>query len=153
MENVIGKMKATVIVFFTGLTSFLGALAIPVYLLVGANIIDYVTALLAAPYRGEQRTSKKGISGIAKKIGMWLLILVGFLLDTLLAYLTQTMGWAVPFKFAIACIVCIWILVNELISIIENIADLGVEVPFLMPLVKWVKQKAEDSVKISETKS
>ncbi|MFR1807774.1 MAG: hypothetical protein ACLSWV_02365 [Pygmaiobacter massiliensis] len=38
-------------------------------------------------------------------------------------------------------------------SIIENIADLGVEFPFVMPLVKWVKQKAEDTAKISETKS
>ena len=84
---------------------------------------------------------------------MWLLVLVGFMIDTLLAYLAQTMGWAMPFQFAVACLVCIWLLVNEFISIIENIADLGVEVPFLMPLVKWVKQKAEDTAKISETKS
>lgn len=152
MENVIGKIKAMVIFFFTGLTASLGALAIPLYLLVGANIIDYATALKAAPLRGEERTSRKGIKGITKKICMWLLVLVGFMIDTLLAYLAQTMGWAMPFQFAVACLVCIWLLVNEFISIIENIADLGVEVPFLMPLVKWVKQKAEDTAKIGETK-
>ena len=76
MENVIGKIKATGIFFFTGLTASLGALAIPLYLLVGANIIDYATALKAAPLRGEERTSRKGIKGITKKICMWLLVLV-----------------------------------------------------------------------------
>lgn len=150
MENFIGKIKALVIGVFTALTASLGALAIPLYLLVVANVIDYSTGVMAAPYRGEERSSYKGIKGIFKKVCMWLLVLVGFFLDVLLAYLAETMGWALPIQFAIACLVAVWLLVNELISIIENIADLGVEVPFLMPLVKWVKQKAEDTAKIEQ---
>lgn len=150
MESFIGKIKVFVIGMFSALTASLGALAIPLYLLVMANVIDYGTGLMAAPYRGQERSSYKGIKGIFKKVCMWLLVLVGFFLDVLLDYLAQTMGWQMPFKFAIACLVAVWLLVNELISIIENIADLGVEVPFLMPIVKWVKQKAEDTAKIEQ---
>lgn len=147
MENLIGKIKAVAIIFFAGISASLGALAIPLYLLVIANVIDYITAIIAAPFRGEQRNSRKGIKGIAKKICMWLLVGVGVFIDVLLDYLAKTMSLPLPIDFAVACLVCIWLLVNELISIIENIADCGVEVPFLMPIVKWIKQKAEDSAK------
>ncbi len=42
------KVKATVIAALSVLMSWLGILAIPVLLLVGCNIIDYITGLMAA---------------------------------------------------------------------------------------------------------
>ena len=45
------KVKATVIAALSVLMSWLGILAIPVLLLVGCNIIDYITGLMAAKFR------------------------------------------------------------------------------------------------------
>ena len=135
-------------VFFTAVVSCfmsaLGILAIPVLLLVGCNIIDYVTGLMASKYRGQALDSYNGFRGIAKKICMWLLIVVGAIVDWLLKYATDTIGITSPFTFLVACIVAIWLICNELLSILENIADIGVELPtFLTKVVKYVKRQAE----------
>lgn len=52
--------------------------------------------------------------------------------------------------FLVACIVAIWIICNEIISILENIKDMGVTIPtFLIPLVTHVKSQVEDKVNIN----
>ncbi len=143
------KVKVWVIAFFTGLTSVLGILAIPVILLVGANITDYVTGLMAAQYRNEKVNSYKSFRGILKKICMWLLVLVGFGLDQLLVTLSGTIGIVISFSGLIACLVAVWLLCNELISILENIADIGVKLPpFLMKIVAYIKTKVEEKTDI-----
>jgi len=138
---------------FTGLwsvvLSLFGVLAIPVLLLVGCNIIDYATGLLAAKYRNQNVDSYKGIRGIAKKICMWLLVLVGVIIDQLLKYSSGTIGITLPFTFLVACIVAVWLICNELISILENINDIGVELPpFLQKLVKNIKSQVEEKTNI-----
>ncbi|MFZ2538160.1 MAG: phage holin family protein [Oscillospiraceae bacterium] len=139
------KVKAWIITAFTALTSFLGILAVPVVLLVGANITDYITGLMAAPYRDEKISSHIGFRGILKKICMWLLVLVGFGIDQLIVYLVTTAGINVPFNFLVASMVAIWLLCNELISILENIADIGVKLPpFLTRIVTCIKTKVEE---------
>lgn len=73
------KVKTMIIAAMSALMSWLGILAVPVFLLVGCNIIDYVTGLCAAKYRKDKKISSyKSIRGIIKKVCMWLLILVGF---------------------------------------------------------------------------
>lgn len=147
------KVKAWVIAFFTGLTSVLGILALPVALLVGANIADYITGLMAAPYRNKKVNSRQGIRGIYKKVSMWLLVLVGFGLDQLFIYLVATAGITIPFSGLTACLVAVWLLCNELISILENIADIGVNLPpFLMKIVSYIKTKVEEKADIGEVK-
>ena len=50
-----------------------------------------------------------------------------------------------------ACIVAIWIICNEIISILENIKDMGVTIPaFLIPLVTHVKSQVEDKVNLDK---
>lgn len=123
--------------------SYLGALAVPFGLLLAANIVDYVSGIMAAPQRGQQRESYKGWQGIAKKVCMWLLVVVGVLADACLGYAAATLGWEVPFSFMAGCLVCVWQLANELMSVVENIADMGVPVPgFLRKLIEWVRKKA-----------
>lgn len=125
--------------------SALGILAIPVLLLVGCNVIDYITGLIASKYRGQLLDSYKGFRGIAKKICMWLLVVVGAIVDWLLKYAAETINITLPFTFLIACIVAIWLICNELLSILENIADIGVDLPaFLTRAVKYVKKQAEN---------
>lgn len=138
------KIKTLVTLVWTGITSLLGALAVPVVLLVLSNIIDYITGLAASKYRGQEISSYKGIRGITKKICMWLLICVGAILDHLMAYACLKVNLQLPFSFAIACGVAIWLICNEVISILENVKDIGVPMPaFLNDAVVNIKSQIE----------
>lgn len=144
-------IKAILTGIFAFLSSLLGVLAIPVILLVICNLIDYITGVMAGPFRKEKISSYKGIRGITKKVCMWLLVIVGAIMDQLIIYAGDTLGVEIPFTFLIACIVAIWIICNEIISILENIADMGVAVPaFLKPIVEHIRKQAEGKV---DTKS
>lgn len=146
------KGKALFTGFFAALTSFFGALAIPVFLLVSSNVIDYITGLAASGYRNQEISSYKGLRGIIKKVCMWLLIVVGVILDQLILYACGQIGLSMPFTFAIACVVAVWLIANELISILENIKDIGVPLPaFLEKLVKNIKSQIEEKTEIQES--
>lgn len=149
-ENYIKAFFTTIFAF---ISSILGVLAVPVILMVACNIIDYATGLMASPYRDEDINSYKSIRGIMKKVCMWLLVVVGAIIDQLLLYASDTVGIAMPFTFLVACIVAIWIICNEIISILENIKDMGVTLPgFLEPLVKNIKSQVEDKAVVDKDK-
>lgn len=145
-------------IFFTGvfglLSSLLGILTIPVLLMVACNVIDYITGLMASPYRSEDINSYKSIRGIMKKVCMWLLVVVGAIIDQLILYASDTVGITMPFTFLVACIVAILIICNEIISILENMKDMGVALPaFLEPLVKNIKSQVEDKAAVDKDKN
>ena len=140
-------IKAFFITIFSFISSLLGVLAVPVILMVLCNVIDYATGIMACSYRKQNISSYKSIKGIIKKVCMWLLVIVGAIIDELIIYAAATLGYAVPFTFLVACVVAIWIVCNELISILENIKDMGVNIPtFLEPLVKNIKSQVENKV-------
>lgn len=135
--------------FFTAICgaffSFFGLLAVPILLLVTSNIVDYATGLMAAASRKEKISSYKGIKGIIKKVAMYLLVVVGFMLDVLIDYTITNLGLSLDFPTIVSCVVCVWLVCNEIISILENLVDMEVPIPkFLMPIVKRIKQVTED---------
>ncbi len=135
------------------LSSVLGILYIPVVLLVVCNLIDYATGLMAAKYREIKISSYKSIRGIFKKVAMWMLIVVGAVVDKLLMYTSTTLGFTWGLTYMIAAFVAVWLICNELISILENLKDTDVPMPvFLMPIVKNIAQKTEDALTIDERK-
>lgn len=139
------KAQSLATIVISAVMDFLGVLAIPVLLMVGCNIIDYITGLAASKYRDEQISSYKGIRGIIKKVCMWLLVVVGAVVDELIKYAAQTMGMDFKIPYIVATLVSVWITVNEIISILENVVDIGVALPpFLMPIVKRIKKEVED---------
>lgn len=139
------KFKVTVTAVISALMSWMGILAVPVFLLVGCNLIDYFTGLCAAKYRSEGISSYKGIRGIIKKVCMWLLIVVGAVVDALLNYVAEYIGLGITIPFIVATVVAVWLVVNEIISILENMLDIGVSMPpFLMPVVKHIKKQMEE---------
>ena len=81
---------------------------------------------------------------------MYLLIFVGWVLDMLIAYAITYMHIDIVLPNIIACIVAVWLVLNELISITENIAVLGIDVPFLSPIMRLIKKKVEDTVNIDD---
>ena len=139
------KIKTVLIVAVSIVMDFLGILAIPVFLMVGCNIIDYITGLMASKYREEQISSYKGIRGITKKVCMWLLVVVGSFIDVIINYAAQYMGIGFKIPFIVATFVAVWIVANEIISILENIIDIDEKIipPFLMPIVRMIKKEIE----------
>jgi toxin secretion/phage lysis holin len=143
------KIKAIATAVLSTLTGWLGILAIPMFLLILSNLIDYVTGIIAGPKRGQAVNSYKSFKGIAKKICMWLLVAVGAMIDQLILYAGSTIGITLPFTFLVACIVAVWLICNEIISILENMVDIGVNIPpFMAPIVKNIKKQVEDKAKI-----
>lgn len=138
------KVKVAVIGFFAVVTSWLGTLAIPVYILVACNVIDYVTGITSACVRKEEVSSYKGILGIAKKVFMYLLIVVGVFIDLMLQYMFKNLNIPISLPFIVGCIVACWLVLNEMLSILENLNEIGVPMPpFLMPLVDRIKGSVE----------
>lgn len=147
------KVKGTVIAVVSALMSWLGILAIPVFLLVGCNVVDYITGVRAAKYRNEEISSYKGIRGIEKKICMWLLVIVGAWVDIIINYAIEVLGFNFVIPFVVATIAAIWLVVNEIISILENMQDIGAHIPpFFLPLMKNIKSKVEKTAKVVEMK-
>ncbi len=148
------KVKVLFTAALSAVMSWLGILAIPVFLLVGCNLIDYFTGLAAAKFRNELVNSYKGIKGIAKKVCMWLLIAVGAIIDVLINYGVEYIGLEIKLPFIVATIVAVWLICNEIISILENMLDIGVEMPpFLLPIVKNIKKQVEDKANIESEES
>lgn len=143
------QVKAVLTMVFAFISAIFGVLAIPVMLLVACNVIDYITGLMASKYRAQDINSYKSIRGIFKKVSMWLLVMVGAIIDEMLLYTSTSIGWKSPVTFLIACVVALWLICNEIISILENIQDMGVRIPaFLQPLVKHIRSQVEEQVKV-----
>ena len=145
------RAKAMMIAVISALMGWLGILAVPVFVLVGCNLIDYITGLWAARYRTESVSSYKGIRGIIKKVCMWLLVLVGAWMDILINYAIESAGISLSLPFIVATVVAVWLVVNEIISILENMIDIGIDMPpFLLPLVKYIKKQVEEKAAVQE---
>lgn len=146
--DAVKTLKNIFIMVFGIITAWLGALAIPVYLLVTCNVIDYVTGILAANRRGQKISSYTGINGIAKKICMWLLIVVGGVIDCLLSFAGGSIGVDIHLTMSVASLTVIWLLVNEIISILENLGDIGTPLPgFLVSIVNSLQSKLDGTLK------
>lgn len=144
------KLKMTMTAAISALMSCLGILAVPVFLLVGCNVVDYLTGLAAASYRTEQVSSYKGIRGIIKKVCMWILVLIGSWVDILVQYAVEVAGSQMKIPFIVATVVAVWLVVNEIISILENMIDIGVKMPpFLLPIVKNIQKQVEEVADIT----
>lgn len=142
------KIKAFIIAIFSVVFNWLGILAFPLFILLGCNIFDYATGWGAAPGRNpdDDRPIKsyKSIKGIFKKVCMYILIILGWFVDVLVeTTLTQLIPVTIPPVFAIT-ITC-WLIFNEIISILENMDDMGVAIPpFLLPILKKMKGRIEE---------
>ena len=147
----IDKIKVMFVAAFATVNSMLGELALPFYCLLVTNIVDYTTGIMAAVCRGERVCSDVGFRGIAKKVCMWLLVLAGSIVD----FIVVQMGHTMRIEFGVDCLVALavifWLLANELISIMENIGDIGTPLPpFLKRIVELVKDKTEEKLTIEE---
>ena len=129
----------------TGLLHYLGIVAVPIIILIVAMIIDYVTGMLSA-WLNSELSSKKGIKGIVKKISYLALVAVAMIVDWLIFQGLQQINVDLHYSVFFAVLVAVWLIINELISVLENLAKMGVPIPnFLKKLINRLKTTIDES--------
>ena len=125
------------------LCSYAAALVVPLAVLLAVMLGDYVSGMAKAWSAGTL-CSRTGVKGIVKKVGYLMVVGAAGAADWLIRYGLTQAGIEVQFSFLIAAMVIIWLIVNELISILENVAALGGPVPgFLQKLLGRLKDTVE----------
>ena len=125
------------------LCSYASALVVPLAVLIAVMLADYASGMAKAWSAGKL-CSKTGLRGILKKLGYLVLVGVAGVVDWLVRYGLAQAGVEVSFQFLIADMVIVWLIINELISILENVAAMGSPVPgFLQKLLGKLKNAVE----------
>lgn len=131
----------TVFGFFS---AWFGVLAIPVVLLAICETLDIITGTMAARSRGERIKSRTMTVGLCKKVGIFIAVFVGYLIDVAIASGSYYISWKPPVTELIATLVCFWFIFSEMLSILENLVDIGTVLPpFLVTIVNKLKGDTE----------
>lgn len=118
----------------TGLVgSFFGAYVPVLCCVLFAICFDVMTGLVRAKITGESINSKTGTIGFWKKLALLLGLFFGIFLDIFIPIVLNIVTINLPFKLPIGTIVGCYIILNEAISILENLNKSGVLLP------KWIK--------------
>lgn len=136
--------KALVSAALGGAVIYFRAIAIPLVILFGAVLCDYLTGMAKAWYKSEL-SSDIGFKGIIKKLCYFVLVCVGSMCDWLITSGLTRIGVEIQMSYYVGVFVTIWLIINELISILENLADLDVPIPnIIKKLLKRIKKQIDD---------
>ena len=145
-ENMI-KMSAAVTL--AAILSYFIELLVPLILVVIIMLFDYISGIVAASVTGEW-SSRIGILGIIKKVGQCAIIAVGVIVDLTIKYAAIKIGLDIGNFHYFALLICIWLIANECISILENIARAGLKHPQFLDIILSKMKNATEQKKNSE---
>ena len=111
--NIVNSIFSAIIVGISGLFSgqrvlFLGYLIL--------NVVDFITGTIKARMN-KLESSSKGLIGIIKKIGYWILILITFLASYMLANIGDMINIDIDFVILFGWFTLGWLIINEFSSI------------------------------------
>ena len=139
-------------VFFTVFAAVLAAgaaylreLIVPVIVLLAVMLCDYVTGMARA-WINKTLSSRVGVKGIVKKLAYLFAMAVGIVVDWIIQSAADKAGVDLGGFYFVGLLVTVWLILNELISILENVAEIGAPVPgFLLKLVQRLKKTTEET--------
>ena len=138
--------KMLLAAFSAAIWSYFKTIFAPVIILIVVMTVDYISGVAAAWVRHEL-SSRVGLIGIVKKLSYLALVVAGCSIDYLVSILgEQLTGTEISIK-AIGLVVVCWLIINELISILENVARQGGPVPpFLANILLHLRETTEKQV-------
>ena len=140
-ENII---KGVLTAAMATLMAYLGHLVVPVIILAVVMFLDYGTGIAKAWVSGSL-SSKIGVIGILKKVGYLVIVAVGMIVDWVIQSGLTELHINYSLEFLFAMIVIVWLILNELISILENVAAIGAPVPkWLTKIITKLKDHTEE---------
>lgn len=106
-----------------------------------AIVFDFATGLVKAKIEGDV-SSEVGTKGFFKKIALLICLFFGFFLDFVIPYMCERISIQIPFETPFGLIICFYIVLNESISICENLYACN---PSIMPtwIVKMLRSAKE----------
>lgn len=121
----------------TAFTWLFGAWDLALAALITAMALDYLTGVTRSVINGDGVSSEKGFKGLLKKLTILYVVILAVLIDRLIGQ-----GWV------FRSLVCFWYAANEGISILENVAALGLPIPDqLMNILEQLKQGNKKALK------
>ncbi len=92
------------------------------------NLTDYITGLVKA-YLTSTENSNKGLRGICKKVGYWIVIAIAFFISLCLGEMGTLLGVDLGFTQLAGWFCLATFIINEIRSVLENLVIIGVDVP------------------------
>ena len=136
-------IKGFITVIFTGAALYFRQLVGPLIVLAVVMIADYITGMAAA-WVCRALSSRAGVIGIIKKCGYLFAVAVAIVVDYVIHYAVSGAGIELQGFYAFGLLVTIWLILNECLSILENLSEIGVPLPkFLVAVVKRLKTQTE----------
>lgn len=127
------KPKIIATAALSALTAFANKYAAIVVFVVIVVCMDIVTGIIASCATGEKISSEKGTKGFWKKMALFAALAFGFLLDYFIPYMVSYTGIELPASALFGVMIGCYIVINESISICENLYRCNDEI-----LPKWV---------------
>lgn len=136
-------IKLTLAALLAAVGAYFQELFAPAIVVAVVMACDYVSGVTAAWIKGEL-SSRVGIIGIVKKVAYALIIVVGIVVDWVIQTAAEKIGIDAGNFYYFALLVIVWLIVNECISILENVSRIGVPIPpFLLKLTQKLKSTTE----------
>lgn len=136
--------KAAFVAATAALAAYFEVLLIPIAIVVFVMICDYASGVTVA-WVQKELSSRVGIIGIVKKVAYALIVVVGIVIDWIVQTAADKIGIDTGNFYYFALLVIVWLIINECISILENVAKLGVPIPsFLVSLTEKLKSTTEN---------
>lgn len=134
------------------IVAYLNILLVPLVVLIVVMIIDYLSGMAQA-YVSHTLNSRIGVIGILKKVGYLATVAVAIIADYIISEALMLLGTDIKLSYYIGLVVTIWFIINELISILENLAEIGTPIPkFLTKIIKRLKVTVEKKTDAEESK-
>lgn len=126
------------------IASFFVSMPPLVWILIAVMSIDYVTGLICGAMGKSKKTetgylaSHEAWKGLMKKALILLVVLLSNLLD-----IAVSNGAGITFE-AVMGATCLWFIASEGLSVLENVASMGVPVPkILLKLLEIMREKGD----------
>ena len=128
------KIKWILSIIFGAITTFFEQYGILLVLVSVAIVFDLVTGLIKAKASTKDVwSSSKCREGLFKKVALLATMAFGFFLDYFIPFALTYVNVTLPFAMPFSMIICFYIVLNESISVCENLYAVN---PDIMP--KWI---------------
>lgn len=129
------------------LAAYAGILLVPLCVLAAVMIIDYATGIAAA-WSCKLLSSRVGVKGIVKKVAYLALVAVGMVVDYLISSALLRVGVDIQINYCFGMMISVWLIINELLSILENLGKLGIPLPdFLLKAIERLRDGVDRRTK------
>lgn len=137
------SLKTAVASVLALLGNVISRLAMPFTVLCLLMAADYCTGLIKSKQKASL-CSRTGLKGILKKLGYIAAVMAAAGVDYTVSFLSSAIGEGAKFNAVFTLLVIFWLIINECISILENLVVIGVPLPsFLLKVAKKLKTEVE----------